>query len=185
MKAMSLTTALGLCLALGVPSISSAQQPQKQPSQPQPPRTATKPARKSATGKATVQQSTAARSLDQSGERPSGSLTPPINDDDHFGDNFTSSSQRSITRDGEIGLETGSGGSDVNGQIGTSNQGNLVHGTMGGGLFTFHFGGGGSHKKSTLREHRSPRQKEQADKAPQADRANHNKDQKAPAATNL
>jgi hypothetical protein len=139
MKARNLFVMMGMGLALCASSIVSGQtiqQTHKNPAAKQPP-----------------QQTSKATPVFRSG------LPPGFLDQNEPGDHFTDSSMRGVTRAGTIDVMTGTAGSDVNGQIGTTNQGNMVHGTMG-GIFTTHFGSGESHKRAPIEAHRSPRAKD-------------------------
>jgi len=65
---------------------------------------------------------------------------PDIRDDDTAGAYFTDSSMLGVTRAGTFGSETGTMDSDVNGQIGTTDQNDMVNGQTNIGIFTSHFG---------------------------------------------
>jgi hypothetical protein len=105
-------------------------------------------------------KSGAAEQTKTEGLRRSG-LPPAFLDQNDGGNHFTDSTMRSMTRAGDLGVETGTFGSDSNGQIGTTNQNNMVYYPLSyqGSFLTFHFGSGGSPKPAPVHAHRSPRPK--------------------------
>jgi hypothetical protein len=151
MKTGTVLTIIGLTLTLGAPALVGAQTTQQQPQQ------------KTRRAVLKGQNPITTRPAGKEGVRRSG-LPPGFLDQNDGGLHFTDSTMRSVTRAGVLGVETGTFGSDVNGQIGTTNQNGMVHYPFGNnyGVIVTHFGSGDQSEPAPVKAHRSPRKKSAA-----------------------